>query len=70
MLSIEYLKTKPHKANAIDKRAIANLRPYLAAAICPPILLKSSTKAIILSLKSKAMKISRISIMKAKRFAK
>ena len=30
MLSIEYLKTKPHKANAIDKRAIANLRPYLA----------------------------------------
>lgn len=31
MLSIEYLKTKPHKANAIDKRAIANLRPYLAS---------------------------------------
>ena len=30
MLSIEYLKTKPHKAKAIDKRAIANLRPYLA----------------------------------------
>ena len=30
MLSIEYLKTKPHKANAIDKRAIENLRPYLA----------------------------------------
>ena len=30
MLSIEYLKTKPHKANAIEKRAIANLRPYLA----------------------------------------
>lgn len=30
MLSIEFLKTKPHKANAIDKRAIANLRPYLA----------------------------------------
>ncbi|MGN1053522.1 MAG: hypothetical protein ACI4SH_09070 [Candidatus Scatosoma sp.] len=30
MLSIEFLKTKPHQANAIDKRAIANLRPYLA----------------------------------------
>lgn len=30
MLHIEYLKTKPHKANAIDKRAIENLRPYLA----------------------------------------
>lgn len=30
MLSIDFLKTKPHKANAIDKRAIANLRPYLA----------------------------------------
>lgn len=30
MLSIEYLKTRPHKANAIDKRAIENLRPYLA----------------------------------------
>ena len=30
MLSNEYLKTKPHKANAIEKRAIANLRPYLA----------------------------------------
>lgn len=30
MLSIEFLKTKPHKANTIDKRAIENLRPYLA----------------------------------------
>lgn len=30
MLSIEFLKTKPHKAEAIDKRAINNLRPYLA----------------------------------------
>lgn len=30
MISIEHIKTKPHKANTIDKRAIANLRPYLA----------------------------------------
>lgn len=30
MLSIEYLKTTAHKANAIDKRAIANLRSYVA----------------------------------------
>ena len=30
MVSIEFLKTTPHKANAIDKRAIANLRNYVA----------------------------------------
>lgn len=29
MLSIEYLKTTAHKANAIDKRAIANLESYI-----------------------------------------
>ena len=30
MLSIEFLKTKPHEATELDKRAIDNLRPYLA----------------------------------------
>ena len=30
MISIEFLKTTPHKANTIDKRAIANLRSYIA----------------------------------------
>lgn len=29
MISIANLTIKPHKANAIDKRAIANLRPHL-----------------------------------------
>lgn len=29
MLSIDFLKTSTHKANAIDKRAIENLRGYL-----------------------------------------
>lgn len=29
MISIEFLKTAPHKANAIDKRAIHNLIPHL-----------------------------------------
>ena len=29
MISTNNLTIKPHKANAIDKRAIANLRPYL-----------------------------------------
>lgn len=30
MLSIEFLKTKSHEATELDKRAIDNLRPYLA----------------------------------------
>ncbi len=30
MLSIEFLKTKPHEATELDKRAIDTLRPYLA----------------------------------------
>lgn len=29
MISTTNLKVTPHKANAIDKRAIANLRPHL-----------------------------------------
>lgn len=29
MISATNLTIKPHKANAIDKRAIANLRPHL-----------------------------------------
>ena len=29
MIDIKYLKTTPHKAETIDKRAIQNLRPYL-----------------------------------------
>ena len=29
MISTKNLTIKPHKANAIDKRAIANLRPHL-----------------------------------------
>ncbi len=29
MIEATYLKTEPHKANAIDKRAIHNLIPYL-----------------------------------------
>lgn len=33
MLSIENLKTAAHKANAIDKRAIANLRGHLQTEI-------------------------------------
>ena len=33
MLSIENLKTAAHKANAIDKRAIANLREHLQTEI-------------------------------------
>ena len=33
MLSIEFLKTSAHKANAIDKRAIANLRGHLQTEI-------------------------------------
>ncbi len=30
MLSIEFLKTKQNEATELDKRAIDNLRPYLA----------------------------------------
>lgn len=33
MVSIEFLKTAPHRANAIDKRAIANLRHHLETEI-------------------------------------
>ena len=33
MLSIEYLKTTAHKARTLDKRAIANLRSYVAREI-------------------------------------
>lgn len=46
MLSIEYLKKKSHKAEAIDKRAIENLRPYLANSVrCGD--LKADTLAIL-----------------------